>query len=396
MASTQDFRNGLVLNWKDDLWQIVEFMHVKPGKGGAFVRGKLKNVRNGKIVDTTFRAGEKVETVRVERRQMQFLYEDDLGLHVMNTETYEQRTLRPDMIEGRDLVKEGATVDVLVDASTEEPLSVELPRQVELAVVQTDPRPQGRHRDGRHQAGRARVRRDGLRAAVHQRGRRDPRRHRDGELPDARDGRLAPPAPAASGGAGRRPLPCVRRSPSGGAGRSFGLPSACAHGHGPGQDPTLARNRRRQRHGRSQGRGRRLQADRPLDGPRRGGPGRPVGRDGRARAAPLAPPASAPTAAPAPAAPAEAPAAAKEPGSGANESLVLAPIVGTYYEAPSPDSDPFIKAGDRVEVGQTLCIIEAMKLMNEIQAEEAGTVTQLLVGNGEPVEFDQPLFVIEK
>ena len=139
MASTQDFRNGLVLNWKDDLWQIVEFMHVKPGKGGAFVRGKLKNVRNGKIVDTTFRAGEKVETVRVERREMQFLYEDELGLHIMNTETYEQRTLRPDMVEGRDLIKEGGTVDVLVDASTEEPLSVELPRQVELVVTRTDP-----------------------------------------------------------------------------------------------------------------------------------------------------------------------------------------------------------------------------------------------------------------
>ena len=74
---------------------------------------------------------------------------------------------------------------------------------------------------------------------------------------------------------------------------------------------------------------------------------------------------------------------------------MLAPIVGTFYEAPSPDSDPFVKVGDRVEVGQTLCIIEAMKLMNEIQAEVAGTVTQILVQNGEPVEFDQPLFVIE-
>ena len=107
-----------------------------------------------------------------------------------------------------------------------------------------------------------------------------------------------------------------------------------------------------------------------------------------APAAPLAPAASAP------AAPAAAPAA--EPGQGANESLVLAPIVGTFYEAPSPDSDPFIKVGDRVEVGQTLCIIEAMKLMNEIQAEEAGTVTQILARNAEPVEYDQPLFVVEK
>ena len=99
-----------------------------------------------------------------------------------------------------------------------------------------------------------------------------------------------------------------------------------------------------------------------------------------------------------PAAPAAAPAGggAAEPGSGANEALVLAPIVGTFYAAPSPEDDPFIGVGDRVEVGQTLCIIEAMKLMNEIQAEEAGTVTQILVQNAEPVEFDQPLFVIEK
>ncbi len=139
MPSTQDFRNGLVLNWKDDLWQIVEFQHVKPGKGGAFVRGKLKNVRNGKIVDTTFRAGEKVETARVERRQMQYLYEDDLGLHFMNTETYEQRALRADLVEGKDLIKEGGMIDVLVDAATDEALSVELPRQVELKVTQTDP-----------------------------------------------------------------------------------------------------------------------------------------------------------------------------------------------------------------------------------------------------------------
>ena len=109
-----------------------------------------------------------------------------------------------------------------------------------------------------------------------------------------------------------------------------------------------------------------------------------------------APAAAAP---PAPASPPPgAPAAAEpsEPGQGAGESLVLAPIVGTFYEAPSPDSDPFVKVGDRVEVGQTLCIIEAMKLMNEIQAEEAGTVAQVLAKNAEPVEYDQPLFVIEK
>lgn len=114
-------------------------------------------------------------------------------------------------------------------------------------------------------------------------------------------------------------------------------------------------------------------------------------------ASPAAAPAAPPAAPAAPETPAAAPAApAAEPGSGANESLVLAPIVGTFYEAPSPDADAFVAVGDRVEVGQTLCIIEAMKLMNEIQAEEAGTIKQILVQNAEPVEYDQPLFVIEK
>lgn len=107
-------------------------------------------------------------------------------------------------------------------------------------------------------------------------------------------------------------------------------------------------------------------------------------------AAPVAPAASAPSA-PTPAASAPA----DEPGSGANESLALAPIVGTFYSSPAPDADPFVKVGDRVEVGQTLCIIEAMKLMNEVPAEDAGTIKQILVQNAEPVEYDQPLFVIE-
>ena len=95
-----------------------------------------------------------------------------------------------------------------------------------------------------------------------------------------------------------------------------------------------------------------------------------------------------------PPAPDSAPAAPSEPGSGAGETLVQAPIVGTFYAAPSPDADPYVKVGDRVEVGQTLCIIEAMKLMNEIQAEASGTVKQILIENGQPVEFDQPLFVL--
>ena len=139
MPSTSDFRNGLTLVWNGDLWTITEFQHVKPGKGGAFVRSKLKNVRNGKVVDNTFRAGEKVETARVERRSHQYLYADDLGLHFMNTETYEQLSLPAENVEGREFVKEGGTIDILFHAETETPLTTEIPGNVELAITQTDP-----------------------------------------------------------------------------------------------------------------------------------------------------------------------------------------------------------------------------------------------------------------
>lgn len=130
----------------------------------------------------------------------------------------------------------------------------------------------------------------------------------------------------------------------------------------------------------------------------------------RAQVAPVAAPVAAappvmiaaPAAAPAlaaPAAPGSAPAApsapAAEPGAADHEAVVQAPIVGTFYAAPSPDRPPFVAVGDRVSVGQTLCIIEAMKLMNEVQSEVAGTVTHILVQNGQPVEYDQPLFVVD-
>ncbi len=139
MASTSDFRNGLTIIWNDDLWTIVEFLHVKPGKGGAFVRTKLKNVKTGRVVDNTFRAGEKVETARIERRPHQFLYEDDLGLHFMNAETYEQIQLSPDAVVGRQFIKEGGIIDILFHAETEQSLSTEIPKSVDLRVVETEP-----------------------------------------------------------------------------------------------------------------------------------------------------------------------------------------------------------------------------------------------------------------
>ncbi len=139
MADTSDFRNGLVIVWNGDLWSIVEFQHVKPGKGGAFVRSKLRNVRSRKIVDNTFRAGEKMDTARVERRTHQYLYEDDLGLHFMNLETYDQISVPAESVPGREFIKEGGTIDILFRADTEKPLTTEIPNAVELIVTKTDP-----------------------------------------------------------------------------------------------------------------------------------------------------------------------------------------------------------------------------------------------------------------
>lgn len=138
-VNTSDFRNGLTFIWKDDLWQIVDFLHVKPGKGGAFVRTTLKNIKDGRELENTFRAGAKVEEVRVEKRTHQYLYEDDYGLHFMNMETYEQFSLPPEQVDGRDYLKEGGEVDILFRADTNEPLKTELPQKVELEVVRTDP-----------------------------------------------------------------------------------------------------------------------------------------------------------------------------------------------------------------------------------------------------------------
>ena len=139
MASTSDFRNGLTIVWNDDLWTITEFLHVKPGKGGAFVRTKLKNIRTGRVIDNTFRAGEKVDTARIERRPHQFLYEDDLGLHFMDADTYEQVQLPVDGVEGRLFIKEGGMIDILFHAETEQPLTTEISKSVDLEVVETEP-----------------------------------------------------------------------------------------------------------------------------------------------------------------------------------------------------------------------------------------------------------------
>lgn len=138
MADTSDFRTGMVLNHKNALWSIVEFQHVKPGKGPAFVRTKLKGVQTGKVVEETFRAGEKVEEVRLERRDYQFLYVDGDFMTFMNLETYEQISLPMDTLgDLAKYVKESETVSMLLQEGN--PLTVEPPLTVELQVAKTDP-----------------------------------------------------------------------------------------------------------------------------------------------------------------------------------------------------------------------------------------------------------------
>ena len=139
MATTADFKNGLCLEYNNDLYTIVEFQHVKPGKGSAFVRTKLKNLRTGKVIDNTFNSGVKVTTARIERRPHQFLYKDDIGYHFMDTSTFEQVGLEENLIEGHQFVKEGQEVDLIYHAETETPLNVELPPFVELKIVYTEP-----------------------------------------------------------------------------------------------------------------------------------------------------------------------------------------------------------------------------------------------------------------
>ncbi|HKJ41448.1 MAG TPA: elongation factor P [Sunxiuqinia sp.] len=143
MASTSDFRNGLTIDYNGQLFTVIQFQHVKPGKGAAFVRTKLKNVKTGKVIENTFNAGVKIDVVRIERRPYQYLYKDDMGCHFMHTETFEQISLDPEMIENSDLMKDGQLIEVNFHAETETPLTAELPPFVELEVAQTIPGEKG-------------------------------------------------------------------------------------------------------------------------------------------------------------------------------------------------------------------------------------------------------------
>src|SRR5574341_1026912 len=243
--------------------EIIEYQHVKPGKGGAFVRTNMRNLKTGNVLERTFRSGEKLEEPQVEERQMQYLYLQDGNYHFMDVNSYEQLFLtKEQMGDAWQFLKENTEVNILFWKG--KPLGVSLPLFVELRIVETAP---------------------GIRGDT------------------------------ATGGT--KPAPLVRH---------LAAESAVPGGNAP-----------------------------------QGAPGVEGGE---------APPES--------------------PG-----VVIRSPIVGTFYRSASPGAPPYVEVGDRVRRGQILCIVEAMKLLNEIEAEVDGVVAEIFLENARPVEYGEALFRIE-
>ncbi|BAG83553.1 MAG: elongation factor P [Candidatus Azobacteroides pseudotrichonymphae] len=139
MATTADFKSGMCLNLEGRYYYIVEFLHVKPGKGPAFVRTKLKSVTTGRVIEKTFNAGVKIDEVRIERRLYLFLYQDDMIYHFMQNETFEQVFVERNNIVGVDFLKEGDMVEIVVHADSETILFAEIPIHAVLTVIYTEP-----------------------------------------------------------------------------------------------------------------------------------------------------------------------------------------------------------------------------------------------------------------
>ena len=147
MANTSDFKNGLIIDHKNNLWKIVEFLHVKPGKGSAFVRSKLKNIRSGQVIDETFRAGEKINIVRVEARNYTYLYKDNDNYIFMDQETFEQITLSNDQVEDvLDFLLENTETTIAFNG--DEPIEVRIPQHMNMEIIDTDPGEKGNTAQG--------------------------------------------------------------------------------------------------------------------------------------------------------------------------------------------------------------------------------------------------------
>jgi elongation factor P len=135
MASTTEIKNGLCMDYNHDIYTVVEFQHVKPGKGAAFVRTKLKSLTTGRVIDNTFPSGHKIDVVRVERRKFQFLYKDESGYNFMDNDTFEQVSLDEKLLDAPQFLKEGADIEILYHADKEIPLTTEMPSHITLEVT---------------------------------------------------------------------------------------------------------------------------------------------------------------------------------------------------------------------------------------------------------------------
>ena len=139
MITTSDIKKGLCIKYSNDIYKIIEFLHVKPGKGPAFVRTKLKSVSTGKVVDNTFSAGHKIDDVRVENRKYQFLYKDGDTYHFMNNDDYNQIEVDKSQIDSDSFLKEGAVVTIVINSENSNILAVDMPQNVVLEVVESEP-----------------------------------------------------------------------------------------------------------------------------------------------------------------------------------------------------------------------------------------------------------------
>jgi elongation factor P len=139
MATTADIKKGLCINFKNDLWTVTDFQHHKPGKGGAYMRTRLKSITSGKTLDHTFNSGEPIDIQQISRRKYQFTYKDDSGYNFMDNETFDQITLQEDEVEGYRYLKEGQEVEVCIHVDTEKPLFAELPAFVNLMITYAEP-----------------------------------------------------------------------------------------------------------------------------------------------------------------------------------------------------------------------------------------------------------------
>ena len=139
MATTSDIRKGLCIKYNNDIYKIIEFLHVKPGKGPAFVRTKLKSVTNGKVIDNTFSSGHKIDDIRVETNKFQYLYKEEDEFNFMNVHDFNQIMVSKNSIENSDLLKEGEIVSISINSEDGLPLSVDMPASVILEIKHTEP-----------------------------------------------------------------------------------------------------------------------------------------------------------------------------------------------------------------------------------------------------------------